>query len=128
AFGAARLPKTGGSRRLSRNEDGAIRCRATEPAGLEAAGQGTSQPHRRLQLRRGGGPVCRTEHSTQEVLCQRLLLSDTADSSATAAGRLDQTALARAAAPRTVLLSRLSSDSSSRPGFGIGEPLHPLPW
>ena len=43
-------------------------------ADAEAPRQGATQPHRRLQLRRGPRPVRRAEHPAQEVVRHRLLL------------------------------------------------------
>src|SRR5262249_32708243 len=61
---------------------------AAGAAGAEAVGQGAPQPHRRLQLRRGPGPVRRPERPAQEVLPDRLLLPHRPPAAAGPVGRL----------------------------------------
>jgi hypothetical protein len=74
AFGAVAVRSTRPAGWLSRLEDGSCQPCATFLVDPQAPGQGTPQPHRRLQLRPCVGPVRRVEHPAQEVVCHRVFL------------------------------------------------------
>src|SRR5262249_42405543 len=69
------LRRAGATGRLPRLRHGPRRRRPALVADPEAPRQGAAQPHQRLQLRRGAGPLRRAECPPQEVVRHRLLLS-----------------------------------------------------
>ena len=62
--------------RLSRLEDGSRLQRDLSPADAQAPRQRTTRTYQRLQFRRSPWPVRRSEHPPQEVVRNRLFLSD----------------------------------------------------
>src|SRR5262249_55355135 len=97
-FGAPTLRPVGPAVRLPGIRHDPVPLRLAEPAGVEVAGQGAAQPHRRLQLRRGAGPALWPQRPAQEILRQLLLLPDLPGQPEATAGRLGPGAV-RAAVP-----------------------------
>ena len=100
------------------------------PAGAadaQAPRQGTAQPHQRLQLRRGPGPLRRPEHPPQEVVRHRLLLSDHAREPTRPARRMGA-GIGAGAVPRgRHLLARLPSHPLPGRSDGARSALPPAP-
>jgi hypothetical protein len=90
-------------------EDGSGMQCAAEFAVTEVTGQGASQPHRRLQLRRGPGPLGRAEDPAQEKFRRRLLLPG----STPRGGKAGFYAMPTPISPATIKQRKCFSSSSS---------------
>src|SRR5262249_38196845 len=71
---ARAVRSTGKQRWVSRLRNDSSDQRIAEFAGPQALGQRTSQSYQRFQLRPSDGAVCRSQHSAEEVLCNRVLV------------------------------------------------------
>src|SRR5208282_1645920 len=121
-----RPPRASG--RLPRLQHDPCSRRSVEPAGPEAPRQGAPQSHRRLQLRCGLGLVRWPQRPAEEILRDRLFLSDLSGPATRPLGRLGAGPVRPALSTARGLLARLPRHPLSGPRRRPGSTLPPAAW